>query len=63
MDVRNWVLTDFSKDEQSGWLGRMLDAIADEAKRLADGDDGGFMSRVAFLAAPPDNKDSQTNRA
>ncbi|MGB2235537.1 MAG: aminoacyl-tRNA hydrolase, partial [Candidatus Puniceispirillum sp.] len=34
MDVRNWVLTDFSKEEQSGWLGRMLDAIADEAGRL-----------------------------
>jgi PTH1 family peptidyl-tRNA hydrolase len=62
MDVQNWVLTDFSKDEQSGWLGRMLDAIADEAKRLADGDDGGFMSRVAFLAAPPDDKDSQDGK-
>ena len=56
MDVRNWVLTDFSKEEQSGWLGRMLDAVADEAERLVDGDDGGFMSRVAYLAAPPDSQ-------
>ena len=53
MDVRNWVLTDFSKDEQSGWLGRMLNAIAEESTRLVEGDDGGFMSRVAYLAAPP----------
>lgn len=56
MDVRNWVLTDFGKDEQSGWLGRMLDAITDTAGRLVDGDDGGFMSRVSFLLAPPKNK-------
>ncbi|MGB1953251.1 MAG: aminoacyl-tRNA hydrolase [Candidatus Puniceispirillum sp.] len=59
MDVRNWVLTDFSKEEQSGWLGRMLDAIADEAGRLVDGDDGGFMSRVAYLAAPPDSQNGK----
>ena len=39
----------------------MLGAIADEAERLVDGDDGGFMSRVAYLAAP-DSKDNQGHK-
>jgi PTH1 family peptidyl-tRNA hydrolase len=53
MDVKAWVLADFSRDEQDGWLKKMLNAIADEATRLVIHDDGGFMSRVAYLAPAP----------
>ena len=53
MDVRAWVLADFAKSETSGWIAELLRAIADEAPRLTSHDDGGFMSRVAFLAPPP----------
>jgi PTH1 family peptidyl-tRNA hydrolase len=53
MDVKAWVLADFARDEQAGWLPRMLEAMADEAGRLVAHDDGGFMSRVAFLAPAP----------
>ena len=58
MDVKSWVLADFSKIETSGWLPDLLRAISDEAPRLTIYDDNGFMSRVAFLAPPP--KPSQT---
>ena len=54
MDVKAWVLADFGRDEQAGWLGKMLDAMANEAPRLVVHDDGGFMSRVAYLAPAPD---------
>ena len=53
MDVKAWVLADFAKSETSGWIAELLRAIADEAQRLTSHDDGGFMSRVAFLAPPP----------
>ena len=53
MDVKAWVLADFAKSETSGWIAKLLRAIADEAPRLTSHDDGGFMSRVAFLAPPP----------
>ena len=53
MDVKAWVLADFAKSETSGWIAELLRAIADEAPRLTSHDDGGFMSRVAFLAPPP----------
>ena len=53
MDVKAWVLGDFTRDEQAGWLPRLLNAMADEAIRLIAYDDGGFMSRVAFLAPAP----------
>ncbi|MDC1121194.1 aminoacyl-tRNA hydrolase [Alphaproteobacteria bacterium] len=59
MDVKAWVLADFAKSETSGWMAGLLRAIADEAPRLTSHDDGGFMSRVAFLAPPP--KPIQTN--
>ena len=54
MDVKAWVLADFAKSETSGWIAKLLRAIADEAPRLTSHDDGGFMSRVAFLAPPPE---------
>ena len=53
MDVKSWVLADFTKTETSGWVADLLGAISDEAPRLTTYDDGGFMSRVAFLAPPP----------
>ena len=49
MDVRAWVLADFDRDEQSGWVPDLLDAITDEINRLYQHDDTGFMSRVATL--------------
>ena len=53
MDGKAWVLADFSRDEQSGWLPDLLDAITDEINRLCRHDDSGFMSRVAYLASSP----------
>ena len=53
MDVKSWVLADFSRDEQSGWVPDLLDAIASEIDRLYEHDDSGFMSRVAYLAPAP----------
>ena len=53
MDVKSWVLTDFTKAEKSGWLTDLLGAISGEVPRLTAHDDSGFMSRVAFLAPPP----------
>ena len=53
IDVQKWVLMDFGKDEQSGWLGTLIEAMADEVERLTTHDDAGFMSRVAYLAPAP----------
>ena len=53
MDVKSWVLADFGRDEQSGWLPELLDAMTDEINRLCQHDDSGFMSRVAYLAPAP----------
>ncbi|MBM3644045.1 MAG: aminoacyl-tRNA hydrolase [Alphaproteobacteria bacterium] len=54
--VLGWVLRDFDRDEREGWLPKALDAIAEEAPRLASGalvDEERFMSRIAHLAPPP----------
>ena len=56
MNVKSWVLADFGRDEQTGWLPTLLDAMADEADRLVEHDDGGFMSRVSYLAPAPQQK-------
>ena len=56
MDVKAWVIADFSRDEQSGWLPVLLDAITDEINRLCQHDNDGFMSRVAHLAPAPSTK-------
>jgi len=53
MLAKAWVLANFSRDEQSSWLQGLLDAIVNEASRLCEHDDGGFMSRVAYLAPAP----------
>ena len=53
MDIRKWVLMDFMAQERDGWLQTLLRAMADEAERLVAQDEGGFMSRVAYLAPAP----------
>ncbi len=53
--VHNHVLQDFAKQERE-LAGKVIEAVAAETPRLVAGDDGGFMSRVAFLLAPPKPK-------
>lgn len=53
IDVKNWVLMDFDRDELEGWLADLVTAMADEANRLVIHDAEGFQSRVAFLAPAP----------
>ena len=53
MDVKSWVLSDFSRDEQTSWVPDLLDAMTDEINRLCQHDDSGFMSRVAHVAPAP----------
>lgn len=50
--VTGHVLRDFSKADRD-WLGPLLDAVADAAPMLIQGDDTGFMTRVAMLTRPP----------
>jgi PTH1 family peptidyl-tRNA hydrolase len=50
--VTGHVLGDFAKAEQ-GPLGVLLDAVAEAAPLLAQGDEAGFMNRVALLTQPP----------
>ena len=52
-DGKTWVLADFGRDEQSGWVPDLLNAITDEIDRVCQHDDSGFMSRVAYLAPAP----------
>jgi len=58
--VLHWALRNFEPDERdskTGWLPKVLDAIAAEAPSLAEDTpkaDERFMSRVAHLAPPPD---------
>jgi len=55
-DVDKWVLSDFTKQEQTDWLDALLAAITSEAVRLSDRDMAGFASRVAMRAPAPENK-------
>jgi PTH1 family peptidyl-tRNA hydrolase len=54
-DVDKWVLSDFTKQEQTDWLDGLLVAITSEAVRLSDKDMAGFASRVAMRAPAPEN--------
>lgn len=45
--VHNHVLGDFAKAD-GAWLEPLLDAIAENAGKLAEGDDSGFMNRVTL---------------
>ncbi|MDP2697197.1 aminoacyl-tRNA hydrolase [Thalassospira sp.] len=51
--VHGYVLGDFAKSEQDGWLMTLLDAVAREMPRLFADDDSGFMSKVAHEVTPP----------
>lgn len=53
--VTGHVLKDFAKADEK-WLVPLMDAIADEFPRLVEGDNSGFMSRVALALAPPKEK-------
>ncbi len=53
--VHRHVLSDFSKAEWPD-MEKLIDAVAAELPRLLEGDDGGFMSRVAHLTSPPKPK-------
>ncbi len=53
--VHRHVLSDFSKAEWPA-MEKLIDAVAAELPKLLSGDDGGFMSRVAHLTAPPKPK-------
>ena len=56
--VLHWVLRDFEADERdpkTGWLPKLLDALAEESALLVEGGakaDERYMSRVAHLAPP-----------
>ncbi len=50
--VHPYVLRDFPKAEEP-LVAKVVDAVAGEIGRLIADDDGGFMSRVAHLTAPP----------
>lgn len=53
--VHNHVLQEFAKAERE-LAAQVIEAVAAETPRLVAGDDGGFMSRVAYLLAPPKPK-------
>jgi PTH1 family peptidyl-tRNA hydrolase len=53
--VHAHVLSNFAKSELS-WLDPLLAAVAEEMPRLLEGDESGFMSRVAHHTAPPKPK-------
>ncbi len=50
--VHSYVLSDFPKSEMD-WVERTIDAVADAVPYLVEGDNAGFMTRVAYLAPPP----------
>ncbi len=52
-DVNKWVLSDFTKQEQSDWLSPLIEAMIQEAPRLIEKDMAGFASKVAWRAPAP----------
>jgi PTH1 family peptidyl-tRNA hydrolase len=50
--VSDYVLHDLGKGDRL-WVEPLLDAIAESASLLLDGNDAGFMNKVARLSAPP----------
>ena len=52
-DVDKWVLSDFTKQEQSDWLSPLIEAMIQEAPRLTEKDMAGFASKVAWRAPAP----------
>ncbi len=53
--VTQHVLRDFAKADDA-WLEKLLEAIADGFALVVDGDDSGFMSKVALAMKPPQPK-------
>ncbi len=53
--VTGHVLRDFAKADGE-WLDKVLDVVAEAFPLLVDGDDAGFMTRVALVTNPPRNK-------
>jgi peptidyl-tRNA hydrolase, PTH1 family len=53
--VLRYVLQDFAKADDS-WLDPLLDAMAEAAPILANGDDAAFASKVALILKPPEHK-------
>ena len=53
--VHPYVLRDFDKEERP-WLDTLMDAIADAAPLLVEGDDGEFMNRCHLALNPPKPK-------
>ena len=64
-DVDKWVLSDFTKQEQSDWLSPLIEAMIQEAPRLIEKDMAGFASKVAWRAPAPttqnDTQQGETN--
>jgi PTH1 family peptidyl-tRNA hydrolase len=56
--VHGYVLQDFAKVETAG-RDKLIEAVAVELPRLIEGDDGGFMSRLALIMNPPQPKTPQ----
>ena len=53
------VLRNFAKADEA-WLEKLLDAVADGFPLLVEGDDPGFMSKVALAMEPPKPKAPNT---
>jgi len=51
--VLAYVLQDFAKAERTSWLPKLLDAAADDAGLLVQGEENAFMSRMSHLVFPP----------
>jgi len=54
--VPGYVLRDFAKAEEEGWVDDVIRGASDGAPKLAEGDGPGFMNAVALRAAPQREK-------
>jgi len=61
IDIRKWVLMDFTAAERGGWVPALMKAMSAESTLLVAHDEGSFMSRVAFLAPPPGRETTDKN--
>lgn len=60
IEVKTWVLADFTKEEVVGWLAILINAVCDEAPRLIHYDSSGFMNSIALLA--PSDKNAHNTK-
>ena len=61
IDIRKWVLMDFTAGERGGWVPGLMKAMSAEASLLAAHDEASFMSRVAYLAPPSKTEPAKTD--